>query len=556
MTVGPYGKYGWGDFYYDYPPGNPNTRFINLSPNMLFAGGVQYTFTKGSTHYNWTVQTIDDARARGIKWIAVLTHHNFITMGYKYDDLKADFFNLMVEKKVDLLFQGNEHNYQRSKQFAFNGTTCTNLSAYGYQTSTPANMNCIADDGSDNNYIRGKGTVLVIVGTGGINNYDLNPADPRAAFFAKYYGNSGSPLYGYIKVDATDQALNLNFIRSGGANFTDSFTITDPGVVITPPPSSTPVPTYTPTPRPSPTATPRPSTTPPPGGICQKLYIPSYFYPGTLWTQAIANASKVDSMIINPNSGPGTSVDSAYLTTVNQAKSAGIRVYGYTHSQYGARSVSLVKTEVDQYKNWYGVTDIFVDEASGAVTQIPYYQDIANYVHQSSGAKVVLNPGTTPDQGYMNVADAVMNFENSAAAYQFATFPGWVFNYPAEKFIHLVYDTPEASLSNILSLSRTRNAGLLYVTPDILPNPWDTLPAYMTSELNQLTCSSPSTPSPSPAPKLGDVNNDGRVDGVDYVVWLNNYGKTTNAGPAAGDFNVDTRVDGVDYVLWLNNFHL
>ena len=37
-----------------------------------------------------------------------------------------------------------------------------------------------------------------------------------------------------------------------------------------------------------------------------------------------------------------------------------------------------------------------------------------------------------------------------------------------------------------MALSRQRNAGYVYVTPDDLPNPWDTLPSgsYWTHELS------------------------------------------------------------------------
>jgi hypothetical protein len=52
----------------------------------------------------------------------------------------------------------------------------------------------------------------------------------------------------------------------------------------------------------------------------------------------------------------------------------------------------------------------------------------------------------------------------------------------------------------------------------------------------------------------GDANGDGRVDGIDYVVWLNNYSEGTSQGPAEGDFNSDNLVDGRDYVVWLNNY--
>lgn len=51
----------------------------------------------------------------------------------------------------------------------------------------------------------------------------------------------------------------------------------------------------------------------------------------------------------------------------------------------------------------------------------------------------------------------------------------------------------------------------------------------------------------------GDANGDGKVDGVDYARWLNNY-NTSKTGPSMGDFNNNGRVDGVDYAIWLNNY--
>ena len=59
---------------------------------------------------------------------------------------------------------------------------------------------------------------------------------------------------------------------------------------------------------------------------------------------------------------------------------------------------------------------------------------------------------------------------------------------------------------------------------------------------------------PTPTPKPGDANGDGRVDGLDYIIWLTNYNKTTPNGSSDGDFNADGKVDGLDYVIWLNNY--
>ena len=52
----------------------------------------------------------------------------------------------------------------------------------------------------------------------------------------------------------------------------------------------------------------------------------------------------------------------------------------------------------------------------------------------------------------------------------------------------------------------------------------------------------------------GDANNDNKVDGIDYVIWLLNFNKQA-MGASRGDFNDSGFVDGVDYVIWLQNFN-
>jgi len=53
--------------------------------------------------------------------------------------------------------------------------------------------------------------------------------------------------------------------------------------------------------------------------------------------------------------------------------------------------------------------------------------------------------------------------------------------------------------------------------------------------------------------KPGDANGDNKIDGIDYVIWLNHFGQTVT-GTSNGDFNNDSKVDGIDYVIWLNNY--
>lgn len=50
-----------------------------------------------------------------------------------------------------------------------------------------------------------------------------------------------------------------------------------------------------------------------------------------------------------------------------------------------------------------------------------------------------------------------------------------------------------------------------------------------------------------------DANNDGKVDGIDFTIWLKNYNKNLT-GPSFGDFNNDNVVNQADYLTWLNSY--
>lgn len=220
---------------------------------------------------------------------------------------------------------------------------------------------------------------------------------------------------------------------------------------------------------------------------CQKMSIPAYFYPGALWNQATASSPTVSLMTMNPASGPGTAPNSDYVTAVLNAQLAGIKVIGYVHTSYGARDAMVVKAEIDAFKNWYAVDGIFLDEVATDLATLPYYQDLANYIRASAGTFVMLNPGTIPAQEYLSVGDSVVIFEGTYATYKNWVKPSWAGAYPPEKMTHLVYATAtSANMRNAVRLSRQRNAGNVYITPDVLPNPWDTLPSYWTSEINEL----------------------------------------------------------------------
>jgi hypothetical protein len=221
--------------------------------------------------------------------------------------------------------------------------------------------------------------------------------------------------------------------------------------------------------------------------LCQGIAIPAYFYPGTLWTTATSSTPRTSIMIMNPNSGPGTSQDANYVKAVTAAQAAGIKVLGYVSTRYGQRPVQEAVNNIYAYKTWYGVDGIFLDETRADAAGVSYYKALAKYIRGSKGGFVMLNPGVIPTEEYIRMADTSIVFEDSYTDYLGWAPVSWMYKYPAGKFTHLVYGTTGTQLANALTLSRNRNAGMIYITNDVLNNPWDTLPSYWSAKLSIMT---------------------------------------------------------------------
>ncbi|MEV8213610.1 PKD domain-containing protein [Leifsonia sp. NPDC077715] len=223
-AVGTYGR----EYYVDVPQGAPLVRFIMISPGLPFSDGT-WTYASGTSHYTWTQNAIDGARAANVPWVVVGMHKPCLTMGQYACDPGSDLLNLLVSKRVDLVLSGHEHLYQRTKQLATGGG-CASITPGVYAAG------CVANAG--NTLTKGAGTVFATVGTGGNTNYDINPNDSEAGYFATAYGSSAAPLWGLLDVTATSTQLNANFVRTAGAAYSDSFVIGPPPAGNQPPNAS------------------------------------------------------------------------------------------------------------------------------------------------------------------------------------------------------------------------------------------------------------------------------------------------------------------------------
>jgi hypothetical protein len=205
------GVYG-AEYHFDYPQATPLMRVIMISPDLRVEDE-DYSYESGSDHYRWLADAIDGSRTRGIPWVAVGMHKNCITAGEKECEIGEDLLNLLVGRRVDLVFQGHDHTYQRSKQLA-SGPGCRELQADEFEPR------CVSDDGADGSYARGAGTVIVISGSFGRCCYEIEQDDPELEYFAAT--DDTSTGFTVVKVGA--DRIEAEFVASTG-EFEDRFVI-------------------------------------------------------------------------------------------------------------------------------------------------------------------------------------------------------------------------------------------------------------------------------------------------------------------------------------------
>lgn len=216
-----------------------------------------------------------------------------------------------------------------------------------------------------------------------------------------------------------------------------------------------------------------------------EVIVPAYFYPKTkLWQKL--NQTKVTA-ILNPGSGPGIKPNSQYVNAAKEFKNSGGNLIGYISSSYGWRPLDEVFSEIERYQQWYQVDGFFIDEMNNTPEKISYYEELYKGIKKiNPKLKVVANPGAHVPEAYIHVADQIIVFENNVSELHKYKPQSWQKKYSISRFGQLVYGSNEDDMKKIVQQAKKNYIGLIYVTDDTLPNPWDSLPAYWNKELEEV----------------------------------------------------------------------
>ena len=196
--------------------------------------------------------------------------------------------------------------------------------------------------------------------------------------------------------------------------------------------------------------------------------IPLYSYPiGTYENEWIKlynlKTNKKVFVIINPNNGPGSNVDTNFVFAIHSLKNNNFKVIGYVYTSYGNRNISNIKLDIDNYLNFYGNPNIdgfFLDEVSNNTNTFSFYQNITDYI-KSKNKLVILNPGSDIPSDFFYLANKIIVFENSYGFFINYGFPDYGMN--LDKTCSIIYDTLPNQVSIVISKLNQHGIDCYYI---------------------------------------------------------------------------------------------
>ncbi|OLD22373.1 MAG: hypothetical protein AUF73_01055 [Thaumarchaeota archaeon 13_1_20CM_2_39_11] len=212
------------------------------------------------------------------------------------------------------------------------------------------------------------------------------------------------------------------------------------------------------------------------------VIIPLYTYPTDLtWNLVVHVKTTHPSVpiiaIINPSSGPGTAIDSNFVAGITKLQNAGVIVLGYVHTKYAARAIATVKADIDFYKNWYNVDGINFDEMANTAGHEVYFSSLSQYAKSKGMKMTVGNPGMSTLTSYIDTVDNLSIYESSGLPTITMLSSRTSYSaYPKSKFSMIAFGINQLDTAFVAHASIY--VGYLYITDNILPNPYDTLPVY------------------------------------------------------------------------------
>jgi hypothetical protein len=217
--------------------------------------------------------------------------------------------------------------------------------------------------------------------------------------------------------------------------------------------------------------------------------IPLYSDPNDgSWDQVISAKQAHPSVpvlaVVNPNNGPGAAVEASYTNGIAKLTAAGVKVIGYVHTSWGARPVGELQNEMNAYRTWYpGVTGIFLDEMANVAGHESYYSALSGLAKAGGFDFTIGNPGADTAESYLGSVDVILIYENGGLP-PLPEIAGWHASHARSNFGVIPYGVSALDAAFVAAARPT--VGYVYLQSSGMPNPWGSVPAYLSDLLGAL----------------------------------------------------------------------
>jgi hypothetical protein len=228
----------------------------------------------------------------------------------------------------------------------------------------------------------------------------------------------------------------------------------------------------------------------------------SYFSQHDVWGMVFEVCQTVDG--VSECGGTNTQADTAWDSTLTDARSAGVTMFYYISTDDGAVPLSTLETDASNAESWYGTYDIgfmfdevqsaATDACSGAANCQAYYQELADYIDgteagdQDYNAQIMLNPGTPPtanyfaDQTSVDPYETIQLFENGESAITSFAMPSWAASYCTCQFAATVEGGPGDDYTADISYFENAGVGDVFDSDESAPADYNDVPSFLAAE--------------------------------------------------------------------------
>lgn len=237
-------------------------------------------------------------------------------------------------------------------------------------------------------------------------------------------------------------------------------------------------------------------------GLIYPIYSdpPSGIYSGLITLMA-SNPNVPVVVILNPNSGPGSSASAAYTTAIGQLQAAGAVVLGYVETGYGIQNhdftpqnETTIKADVSSWVSFYpAIQGIFFDEMDDTASSsgctaisggncITLYQQLTSFAHGLGLPLTYGNPGENTVSAYFAASpitvDRFMVFETNAYGAATDINNGGLCSYFNCASVEFAVSYSAPALTTMM-----QNGGWVFMTDAAVANPYNVAPTYLSTEM-------------------------------------------------------------------------